>query len=659
MAPGYTPCFMNSPPGPRGRAAALAEAGGGRLAGRAGKVSLALSAERLQAEVDREGVRGVAVWGSGPVGDVLFEPAVPAEAELTLLPNRAEFAWPGGALTVTALPRTPAVVFEASGDAPRLRLRPYSQALPGFAAAARLEPLAGRWRTISEWAAAELGGSGAASLPGGRVAFGDSGTVALVVGADIAEVAAGGRTLALSGGTAEHRDYVERVTGVFSSGDLELDGLFAACLHAALACYKRLPDGRFGGFSAGNSYSVPPRTYYRDSYWTLQALLPLWPELAREQLLLLAGGVHDDGEAPSGVMTASRAGERVWRARLAADPALASDHAREGEWWSDHFDSPFYFVLLAHDVARWTRSTDLVEERVGGRSVAELVRAVLRRAAASAPDGVLPAKPDHDRDWADNVFRSGYVTYDVGLYHGALLAAASLFERAAPREAAGYRERAAEVRSAASARLYREDLGHFVEFVRLDGSGEERLALDSLTALRFGLASRGQALATLSAIGSTLETRHNHAQPHGDWGVMCGYPAYGRGTRLRGKSAFPLRYHNGSDWPYLDGIYAEALMAAGAPGWRYPLTRWRQHSLARGWPTPVEYYAPPWGRGSPLNGWSAMPAAAMLLAGLGLEPGSAAAKAPPWGDCEVRGVRLAGARFGVSVRGGEVSVTSD
>lgn len=399
---------MNNPPGPGGRAPALAEAGGGRLVGSAGEIRLALSSERLQAEVAREGLRNVAVWGSGPVGDVVFEPAVPSDAELTLLPNRAEFVWPRGRLAVTALPRTPALVFEASGDAPRLRLRPHSRILPGFAEAARLEPRAGTWWAVSEFSAAELGGPGAAARPGGRLVLGGPGTAWLAVGSDETEVIDGRRTLARVG-LAEHREYVERVNGVFRSGDEVLDGLFAACLHTALACYKRLPGGRFAGFSAGTSYSVPPRTYYRDSYWTLQALLPLWPELAREQLLLLASGIHDDGEAPSGVMTASPAGERVWRARLAADPALASDHAKEGEWWSDHFDSPFYFVLLARDVARWARLPDLVDERVGGRPLGQLIRAVLRRAAAAASDGALPVKPDHDRDWADNVYRSGYV----------------------------------------------------------------------------------------------------------------------------------------------------------------------------------------------------------------------------------------------------------
>ena len=50
----------------------------------------------------------------------------------------------------------------------------------------------------------------------------------------------------------------------------------------------------------------------------------------------------------------------------------------------------------------------------------------------------------------------------------------------------------------------------------------------------------------------------------------------------------------------------------GLPGWRYPLLRWWETSLARGWMGTVEYFAPPWGRGSLLQGWSSMPAAVAL-----------------------------------------------
>ena len=50
----------------------------------------------------------------------------------------------------------------------------------------------------------------------------------------------------------------------------------------------------------------------------------------------------------------------------------------------------------------------------------------------------------------------------------------------------------------------------------------------------------------------------------------------------------------------------------GLPGWRYPLTRWWKTSLANGWAGAVEYFSPPFGRGSLLQGWSAMPAAAVM-----------------------------------------------
>ena len=344
---------------------------------------------------------------------------------------------------------------------------------------------------------------------------------------------------------------------------------------------------------------------------------------------------------------------------------------------TDHFDSPFYFVLLARDALTWEAArkaatdsraaggwlTAALHEPFDGVSLIDRIRAVLERGARLAGDGVMPVKPDHDRDWADNVYRHGHVTYDVALYHGALLAAAELMAVDYPDAAARYRVTAAAVSRAASERLYDAARGHFVEFRPLPGAtgggeseeGEHHLALDSLVALRTGMANQRQATATLSAAARLLETRANHSQPYGDWGVMCTYPPYRPATRRRGKSLFAYRYHNGSDWPYLDGIYAEALLTRGEPGWRYPLTGWFEYGLLRGWPTPVEYYSPPWGRGSPLNGWSAMPAAAMLLGGFGLRP-SGAPHVPPWGDSDLAGVLVDGERVTVSSRAGKVSV---
>ena len=113
-------------------------------------------------------------------------------------------------------------------------------------------------------------------------------------------------------------------------------------------------------------------------------------------------------------------------------------------------------------------------------------------------------------------------------------------------------------------------------------------------------------------MASRLESRRNREQPYGDWGVLCAFPPFKRRRDIRAKTAFPYRYHNGSDWPWLDGVYAIERLRRGMGGARYALTRWWSYCLAMGWAGPVEYYAPPFGRGSLLQGWSAMPAAAVL-----------------------------------------------
>ena len=51
-------------------------------------------------------------------------------------------------------------------------------------------------------------------------------------------------------------------------------------------------------------------------------------------------------------------------------------------------------------------------------------------------------------------------------------------------------------------------------------------------------------------------------------------------------------------------------------GARYALTRWWEACLANGWAGAVEYFSPPFGRGSLLQAWSAMPAAVALKYGM-------------------------------------------
>lgn len=72
-------------------------------------------------------------------------------------------------------------------------------------------------------------------------------------------------------------------------------------LHAALSSIRYDHTGKFAGLAAGMDYSAPARTYYRDGYWTLQALLPLQPQIVLEEIHLMAAGLQPTGEAPSGL----------------------------------------------------------------------------------------------------------------------------------------------------------------------------------------------------------------------------------------------------------------------------------------------------------------------------------------------------------------------
>ncbi len=638
--------------------AALRPRADGALEAR-GAVELALAGARLQARVGAGGIDELMVWGSGRGASLRFEPALEPTA-LEVTPNRWHAVWAGGSLTVSASLRWPALLLRGSGSLPRLRLVRPRRAPPGFAAAPVRVPLADGQGVASAWCHTLLRVAEGTVERGGRVAFGPSGLAVLAGGEDAAEAAAAAAWV-LADPAALEREldaYHARLRAAFWVADAELQSLALHGLHAAFGARRALADGRFAGFAAGVGYALPARSYYRDAYWTLQALLPLEPAAVRAQLLLLARGVHPNGEAPSGVVIASSAGERSWRAQRAADPALARDHPRDGEWWADHVDSPLFFVLLASEVAAWCGEPDLLAREVDGVTLGARVAAILERVHATRDAAGLPRKPHHDRDWADNVVRGGAVTYQAGLYHGALMGAAALVEAGDPERAARYRRRAVALRAGARARLWRDDLGHFVAFREPSGRAETHLAIETLTALRYGLADDAQASSVLAAMRARLETRHNADQPYGDWGVMCVHPPYAAWVPRRAKSRFAYRYHDGADWPYWDGVYAQERLRRALPGWRYPLTRWWTYGLERGWATPVEYYSPPFAPGSPSNAWSAMPAAAMLLGGFGLSH-DGGARVPPWGESGATRSLPDGGVQRVRVRNGHLEVEHD
>lgn len=416
--------------------------------------------------------------------------------------------------------------------------------------------------------------------------------------------------------------YGRWLAACFEHDDALLRSLYAASLNTALSAYKELPSG-FAGLWAGPGYTYPPRTYFRDSYWTALPILPYRPEWVRTSLLTLASGVHQDGRCPSGVI----------------DQTILpfEDQEQDGaaDWLPDHQDSPAYFVLLLHDYLAWTGDRDVLDERVpDGRTVWACAHDCLNRLIAS------PAKDRAPNDWADNVLRNEWVTYDLALLHGALLAASAIARAVGdPDTAATYMHDARHIAELLQIHLWDEARGTLADYRRTGDLGgepflEDHLTLDSLLAIRFGAVGEAQAARILAAVRDRLETRHNTEQGHGDWGVMACWPPYRLRADLFGKSADPLRYHNGAVWPYLNAIYAQLLLERGDDGWRYPLTRWWEFQLEQGWLTPLEYFSPPYPPGASLQAWSGMAASAMLCGGGGIMPGlngMVEPRTPPWG----------------------------
>jgi glycogen debranching enzyme len=511
-------------------------------------------APRLQGELTPEGALSLAIWGLGDVGGLNL---LGFDGPLVIAPNRVEGASGSGLYVAQSAP-----VLALKGVTPQgLHMTGRGHLI--------LEPRADDWLVVA--------------------------------GIDPDEVAKG-LALDVEDVVREAAAYALRCD-VLPAADPLLRSMATQSAHAGLSSIRRRPTGEFAGLAAGLAYSNPPRTYYRDGYWTMQLLLRLAPEIVAEEIDLLAAQVSANGEAPSAVILSGPHAQEFESRRL-EQLAMAAIHWRPGEWWSDHFDSPLFFVLAVGDYVATTG-----DDAIARRHWPKLVAIFERYLGLIGPAG-LPLKPHNDRDWADNVLREGVVAYDVGLWIGALDVLARLGHSIAPAVANAAATAAAKARAAAEEVLSRGD--HYADYVRFDGSAEDHLTLDSLMLLRYGAAPEARALQVLDAVQARLESRHNLSQPYGDFGMLCVYPPFSRQRELRAKSAFPYRYHNGADWPWLDGVYAAERLRRGLPGWRYPLTRWWEWCLSEGWAGPVEYYSPPFGRGSLLQGWSSLPAAVAL-----------------------------------------------
>jgi hypothetical protein len=389
--------------------------------------------------------------------------------------------------------------------------------------------------------------------------------------------------------------------------DPTLKSLYISGLNASVSMYKEFPGG-FKGLVAGPDYAFPPRIYFRDGYWTAQALIDTRPELVREHLICLSTGVHADGQCPSGIFAVHLLKE--WHA-----PANCN-----ADWLSDHFDSPAFYILLLNDYLTATGDWDILNVVPphffpGTDSTAP----IWQRAFAAMNylirqdhdgDGMIE-KPYQANDWADNIRRNVWVAYDQALYVAALRAMVKIAVHTPhPEDTAQFPSLADSAWKAMVEKLWDEKLGYFVNYRRPDFT-EDNLSLDMLNVIYQGLADEKQTRSILDAAERMLQTGRNREQPYGNFGMLCAYPLYRRQEDLFDKSALPYCYHNGSDWPYLDGMYAAVLLRRADPQALEVLTRWWKYSLEQGWLTPVEYYSPAWPVGGMLQGWSSMPAAAM------------------------------------------------
>lgn len=545
---------------------------------------LPIMAPRLQGDFDPSGKLKLAVWGSGELATIRF---AALEGPFVYGPNRIA-SRQGGVFVAQSAPSL--VIRGTQLKAARAaRKCAWWHNPPGF------EP-----RNAIDGNAREL------TVPWGTVVLERRGDDLIVCAGATPPEARSGLSLSVEAIVREADAHMAECDRLPAADPL-LRSMVMQGFHAAFASVRRDEQGRFAGLAAGQAYSAPARTYYRDGYWTLQALLPHMPEMVCDEIRLLAASVRPDGEAPSGVIVSGAAQSEAWDAFRRTAPRYRDEHRRRGEWWSDHFDSPLFFILMLQDYVRQTGDHALVHEQW------PVVRAIFQRYRRFDESGTgLPLKPRNDRDWADNVYRAGFVAYDCGLWVGALDAIVELGRGHDTESALLARDLAALARCSLDDALWREDRGWYADFRTTDGFVEDHLMIDSLALLRFDATSETRARSVLAAVQRLLESRNNSRQPYGDWGVLCAFPPYQRPSDTRAKSAFPFRYHNGGDWPYWDAVYAQELLRHKLPGWRYPLLRWWQTCLAQGWAGAVEYFSPPFGRGSLLQGWSALPAAVAL-----------------------------------------------
>jgi hypothetical protein len=417
----------------------------------------------------------------------------------------------------------------------------------------------------------------------------------------------------------------------FLINDSIYETMFSACLDCAISSFK-CSNGTRSLFAGTEHNYTPSRTYFRDGYWTSQILLPWSIDKVKNQILTLARGVHSSGQCPGGVL-------------LVVDGT---------DWQSDYYDSPSYFVMLVYDYIAWSGDFSILDYWINNSTIWEKMLKCMEYLNSTDTNGnYLPEKPWRcERDWTDQVYRDPEVTYNSVLYYRALVCvseiAKEIGEESITEEMS---ERAEKVKQSINENFWDEKLGYYIDYEReIPENREDHLNGDTFIALLYGVADESQRDTYLEEASKLLHTENNGRQPYGDWGVMCCYPLYssyllglnGRGGDTFEVSALPYHYHNGSDWPCLDGVNAMTRLWFGDEDYEYPLTRWWRYSMEKRWLTPVEWYCPepqPYTTWGFKHGGSSFPGAAILFGGYGFYPkvnGTIGLAMPLWEEGEIR-----------------------
>jgi hypothetical protein len=465
-----------------------------------------------------------------------------------------------------------------------------------------------------------------------------------------------------------NNSYIKAITradwidNMFDSDDRLLDQMFSACIDCALSNFKSDNTINFNAFYAGVRYKEPARTYFRDSYWTSQSILPFKSGLIRKQIIALSKGIHDDGSCGSGVKFDG------------------------SDWWSNHYDSPSFFIMMIYDYIIWTGDESILEEKTlgkardDGKGNIELSKEKTIWAKAKKVlewlentdtnnNGLIQKPQNSFGDWADEVARVNEVTYVNALYYRALNSMSYLAKLTKEFDISRYyKEKARNVKKAINRHLWDNNKKHYVDFITTDNSGkilykEDHFMEDTFTALLYGVANDIQINSSLNYARNWLESRNNFVQPYGDWGTLCIWPLYKETTYRRPReSDDPYRYHNGADWPYLDGLNALTRLIFNDPYWEYPLTKWWKESIKKNWLTPVEYFQPVYPEGGFRQAWSSMPAAAIVMGGFGFAPHlikNTHIKTPPFINASIKGLKYKRHNYDILYKNKKITIYQD